>query len=98
MTPRKKPHRGELTAKDKNVNHDVNRARAFVENNNQHLKIYAVLDDVYRELVMIFIRLPRSYVLFPLYCIQHDKLVVLLGKLSDNKTLLMIFHVVSNFL
>jgi hypothetical protein len=50
------------------------------------------------ELMMIFIRLSRSYVLFPLYGTQHDKLVVLLGKLSDNKTLLVVFRAVSNFL
>jgi hypothetical protein len=48
LTPKKKPHRDELTAKDKNFNHDVNRARAAVENINQYLKTYAILDGVYR--------------------------------------------------
>ncbi|CAF4044763.1 unnamed protein product [Rotaria sp. Silwood1] len=48
VTPRKKPHGHELTQEDKDFNRDINSARAAIENINQRLNTYAILDGVYR--------------------------------------------------
>ncbi|CAF1468216.1 unnamed protein product [Rotaria sordida] len=48
VTPRKKSHGRELTDEDKNFNHDINSARAAIENINQRRKTYAILGGVYR--------------------------------------------------
>ncbi|CAF1158057.1 unnamed protein product [Rotaria sordida] len=48
VTPRKKPHGGELTDEDKSFNRDINSAGAAIENINQRLRTYAILGVVYR--------------------------------------------------
>ena len=45
---RKKPHGRELTQEDTDLNRNSNSARAAIENINQHLKTYAILDSFYR--------------------------------------------------
>ncbi|CAF4727310.1 unnamed protein product, partial [Rotaria sp. Silwood2] len=48
VTPRKKHHGRELTNEDKDFNHEINSARAAIENINQRLKTYGILGGVYR--------------------------------------------------
>ncbi|CAF0959069.1 unnamed protein product [Rotaria sordida] len=48
LTPRKKPHGRQFADEDKEFNRDINSARAAIENINQRLKTYAILDGVYR--------------------------------------------------
>ena len=54
-----KAYRGELTTEDKDFNHDLNSARAAIENINQHLKTYAILGSVYRGTVDDFHQITR---------------------------------------
>ncbi|CAF1403578.1 unnamed protein product [Rotaria sordida] len=48
VIPRKKSHGRELTDEDKDFNHDINSARAAIENINQCLKTYTILGGVDR--------------------------------------------------
>jgi len=48
VTPKKKPHRGELTTEEKNFNYEINSARAAIENINQRIKTYAIIGSIYR--------------------------------------------------
>ncbi|CAF4329107.1 unnamed protein product [Rotaria sordida] len=59
ITPKKKPHRGELTAEDKNFNRNINSTRAAIENINQRLKTYAIMDDVYRGAIDDFHKITK---------------------------------------
>lgn len=48
VTPRKKPHGGELTNVDKDFNRTISSARAAIENIDQRVKQYAILGNIYR--------------------------------------------------
>ncbi|CAF4681513.1 unnamed protein product, partial [Rotaria sp. Silwood2] len=59
ITVKKKPHRDELTTEEKNVNHDINSARAAIENINQRIKTYAILGSVYRGAIDDFDKITK---------------------------------------
>ena len=48
VTRRKNPHGREITREDKDVNRDINNARAAIENINLRPKTYAIVGGVYR--------------------------------------------------
>ncbi|CAF3863872.1 unnamed protein product [Rotaria sp. Silwood1] len=60
VTPRKKPRGRELTQEDKDFNHDINSARAAIENINQRLKTYVILGGVYRGPVDDFHKITKT--------------------------------------
>ncbi|CAF1098190.1 unnamed protein product [Rotaria sordida] len=59
ITPKKKPHRSELTTEEKDFNYNINSARAAIENINQRIKTYAVLGSVYRGAVDDFDKITK---------------------------------------
>jgi len=59
ITPKKKPHGGELTSEQKKFNYDINSARAAIENINQRIKTYAVLGSIYRGAIDDFDKITK---------------------------------------
>ncbi|CAF3821176.1 unnamed protein product, partial [Rotaria sordida] len=59
ITPRKKRYGQELTDEDKNLNRDINSARAAIENINQRLKTYGILGGVYRGAIDDFKKITK---------------------------------------
>ena len=59
VTPRKKPHGRELEEEDKSFNRNINSARAAIENINQRLKTYSILDDIYRGAIDDFDKITK---------------------------------------
>ncbi|CAF1028449.1 unnamed protein product [Rotaria sordida] len=59
ITPKKKPHRGELTTEEKNFNYDINSTRAAIENINQRIKTFAILGTIYRGAIGDFDKITK---------------------------------------
>jgi len=59
ITPKKKPQGRDLTDEENNYNHDINSARAAIENVNQRLKTYAILGGIYRGTIDDFDKITK---------------------------------------
>ena len=49
VTLRKKSHEREITQEDKDFNYDINKEIVAMENINQRLKIYTIVDGVLKK-------------------------------------------------